>query len=391
MITIQNSELNTNIILLLLVLGIFFTINKKVDKKSILFDKETSLELRGMSAIFIIFSHIAHLVVTNDDFLYPLRNIASVGSDLFLFISGYWLTSGLLKKEVSIIEFYKTRSIKIFKTLWIVLTFLFLMDYFLLNKEYELFYIIRSYFAIFPSAYADTDISSPMWYLSWLLMFYILLPIFFMKNKLWLTSLILAIISSIIGIYNVFDVQANWLHKIHTLAFPLGIFVADIIFKHKNNKNTFIYINLLSTKLKEKLNFLSKIIFHVKKINKNILNYSILIFIFLTFAYIVKNKYSFETEYLIEIPNYIKLQVLNLILMFLLLIFFLIKNFNIKLFSYIGNYSYQIYLLHLPLILRYDIFFKNLPIWLGVILWFLTLILISHIIQKYILLEKKDD
>lgn len=362
MITIQNSELSTIIVLFILTLLMFFSTKSSTKKSS--FSTTGTLELRGLAVIFVLFSHISHMLVTNEYFLYPLTNIAGVGSDLFLFISGYWLTTGLLKKQDSILEFYKKRMIKIFSTLWAVLIILFLMDYFILDRTYSFFYILRSFLGIFTSASGTEDISSPMWYLSWLLMFYILLPIFFIKERPWLTAIILALISNIVAIFNIFDVDSNWLHQLHTNAFPIGVLVSGILFNQ--------------TKLN--YSFLKK---------KGLINTVSIFILFTVFSYIATNNMPIEWPMLDMLDEFVITQSFNLIMMFTLVFIFLFKNFDIKFLSFLGAYSYEIYLIHWPLISRYDMFFEYFPAWVAVSLWIGILIVVAFLIKKILLFIKE--
>lgn len=361
MITIQNSELSTSIVLSILTLLIIFSIKKTTEKSS--FSTTGTLELRGLAVIFVLFSHISHMLVTNEYFLYPLTNIAGVGSDLFLFVSGYWLTTGLLKKQDSIMEFYKKRMIKIFSTLWIVLIILFLLDYFISDRTYSIFYILRSFLGIFPSASGTEDVSSPMWYLSWLLMFYILLPLFFIKKRPWFTAIILALISNVVAFLNIFEVDANWLHQLHTNAFPIGVLFAGILFNR-----TFNYSFL----------------------KKGFINIILILILIVIFSYIAINNMPIEWPSLDFIDEFVVTQLFNLTMMFALISLFLLKRFDIKILSFLGVYSYEIYLIHWPLISKYDMFFEYFPAWAAVFLWMILLIVVAFLIKRLLLFIKEN-
>lgn len=100
-----------------------------------------------------------------------------------------------------------------------------------LGKHYETWYLIRSFFGWFPSAHVWRDINSPFWYMTWILGLYLLFPIFFYAKKVWVTALILAIIANLITWINPLDIQAIWLHELHTNSFSLGIFFAWFLSK----------------------------------------------------------------------------------------------------------------------------------------------------------------
>ena len=44
------------------------------------------------------------------------------------------------------------------------------------------------------------------------------------KDKPWLSAIILAVIATIIGTFNIFDLGSNWLHRLHTVAFFYGYY-----------------------------------------------------------------------------------------------------------------------------------------------------------------------
>jgi peptidoglycan/LPS O-acetylase OafA/YrhL len=74
----------------------------------------------------------------------------------------------------------------------------------------------------------------------------------------------------------------------------------------------------------------------------------------------------------------------NLLVMFALIVVFSLKKFDNKFLSLFGVYSYETYLVHWPLLARYDIFFHTLPAWLALFLWLLSFIVIGWLLQKII-------
>ncbi len=69
-------------------------------------------ELKGLGILTVVFAHFAYMKVTNAEFLFPLSIIAGVGVDLFLFMSGFGLTVGMLKRPMKAVDFYKKKSYK---------------------------------------------------------------------------------------------------------------------------------------------------------------------------------------------------------------------------------------------------------------------------------------
>ena len=118
-ITLTDNISQTNLIVIaILVAVILFTFKKS--QHNDLFPISVTQELKGLGILTVVFAHFAYMLVTNPNFLHPLSIIAGVGVDLFLFMSGYGLTVGMMKKPLPTFEFYKRRAIKIFIPFWVV-------------------------------------------------------------------------------------------------------------------------------------------------------------------------------------------------------------------------------------------------------------------------------
>jgi peptidoglycan/LPS O-acetylase OafA/YrhL len=314
-----------------------------------------------------VFAHIAYVLVSDNQFLFPLSIAAGTGVDLFLFMSGFGLTIGMMKKTLSATEFYKRRLIKVFIPFWIVLFLLFIADFSLLHINYSLPYMVQSTLGWFPHANADTDVNSPFWYITWMLMFYILFPLLFNPQRPWATAIVLAVIANSIAILNPFNLQANWLHSLHTFAFSLGMLLAWLL---NDNKN-----------LVEKLKLFRS--------ESTLLRYTIIASMLFLAAYMVSHATPNHWPWLSTLVETLHIssrtfinQGSNLLVMFALIIVFSLKKFDNKFLYIFGVYSYEIYLMHWPLMARYDVFFHTLSAWLALFIWLLSFIAIGWLLQK---------
>lgn len=61
-------------------------------------------------------------------------------------------------------------------------------------------------------------------------------PTIFIKKAPWLTAIILAVIALIIGGTNPLDLGSNWLHRLHSVAFSIGIVMAWLLAIKPNEK-----------------------------------------------------------------------------------------------------------------------------------------------------------
>ena len=358
----------SNMIVIICLIAVFLLTLRKTQHTDI-FPVPTTQELKGLGILTVVFAHFAYMLVTNADFLYPLSIIAGVGVDLFLFMSGYGLSVGMLKKPMPVLEFYKRRLIKIFIPFWIALIIIFAADILFLNIDYSFSYILQSLLGWFPTARGYGDVNSPFWYITWMIMFYALYPIFFSVKRPWLTALILAIIATLIGVYNPFDLQDNWLHRLHTLAFPMGIVCAWLLRKEKDKENKLLI-------------FLTKF----RNESKGIARYSIIVLMLVAVVYfsLRSNAGHWPTLTALLKQGYFVDQIMCIIIMLAFIVIFALKRLDNKFLAIFGLYSYEVYLIHWPLMSRYDVFFNILPAWGAVIAWLIAFIVVSWLLQKLV-------
>lgn len=367
-ITITNVPESNMIVIAVLIAVLFLTFRKS--KHTEIFPVSVTQELKGLGILTVVFAHFAYMLVTNAEFLFPLSIIAGVGVDLFLFMSGYGLSVGMLKRPMPVLDFYKRRLIKIFIPFWIALIFIFAADAIFLQINYPVPYMIQSFLGWFPTAIGFGDVNSPFWYITWMIMFYALYPIVFSTKRPWLSALILAVIATLLGVYNPLDMGDNWLHRLHTLAFPLGIVAAWLLMETKDKENKLV------TTLKNFRNNASNSMIH----------YVIIVVMLAIVVYMSLHTTANHWPKLTALlgKGYFVDQFTSLVIMFAFIVIFSLKKFDNKFLSIYGLYSFEVYLIHWPLIGRYDIFFSYMPAWAAVLAWLVAFILISIVLQKMV-------
>lgn len=313
-------------------------------------------EMKGLAILAIIFSHIGYFLSADKDFLWPMSVLAGVGVNLFLFLSGFGLTVSTLRKPLSPLVFYYKRLRKLFIPLWVVISIFFLMDYFLLQRVYPLAEIWKSFIGFYPLADLFDNLNSPLWYFTLILFYYLIFPLTFYKRIPYLSPVLILLISYFLLKTELpfeINVDVLKLYKTHFAAFPLGILFAALI----NDENF--------TQVKH----------HVKNIFlTGFLKYILVIIFIYMFGYFSINSGVGESKN-IE-------QTISLITMFSIIFLFVIKNFEIKLFSLFGFYSYEIYLVHWPILSRYDYLYKYLPAWFATCLYLILFLGIAYVLQK---------
>lgn len=311
-------------------------------------------ELKGFAILTILFGHIGYFLSENQEFLYPFSIMSGTGVNLFLFLSGYGLTISQLKKSESILTFYSRRFGKLFVPFWIVLGSFLALDFILLGKTYSLQFLLQAPFGIFTHADLFTDFNSPFWYFTFILIYYLLFPLLFNKKRVWLTAFLLYFIIKILTLIDLLPLQhiiGNY--EVHMLAFPLGVFIAWFIQTQKDTTDYFVdfckkYANIL---------------------------YPLAIAMLPAFiAYFGIHSDVGKLAY-IE-------QRTSLLIMFAIILFFIIKKKEVQFLSLFGLYSYEIYLLHWPLLYRYDILYKNIPGWLATVIYLGLFIILAIGLQK---------
>lgn len=348
--TIINAIFQTQIITAFFLIALFFFPAKKLSLK---FDNTVSEALKGFAMLGIVFSHIGYFLVTDHNFLFPLSIESGVGVNLFLLLSGLGLTLSQLNKPLSIKQFYLKRLPKILLPLWLVISCLFLTDWIFLHKTYSILEIAQSYLGFYPSSNIFGDLDSPLWYLSMILYFYLIFPIFFWPKKILLSALVMFVITYLIlQLPLPIDHGVSDLYQLHFLAFPLGILTAWLIQNAQKFKTL--------TKLFEPL----------------WLRVILAIILFGVFCY-----YSINSG--VGQATQIE-QSISLISTYLIMLVFWILPIRFKLFNLIGKYSYEIYLLHWPIIYRYDHLYKYLPASVATVLYIVEFIMLGFLLQKIV-------
>ena len=359
-------QLSTFVVIAFAILVLFTTL--KQSTHSDVFPVSVTNELKGLGILTVVFAHFAYMKVTNADFLFPLSIIAGVGVDLFLFMSGFGLTVGMLKRPMKTVDFYKKRVIKIFIPFWIALIIMFIADAVFMDKTYSVGYIIKSMLGFFPTADGFGDVNSPFWYITWMIMFYLLYPLVFFKDKPWLSAIILAVIATIIGTFNIFDLGSNWLHRLHTVAFSMGIILAWLLQVKEGEKNRFIeYIKDFRDNSKD-------------------MKYIVISIMFVIVFYVSQRTGAGSWPALTAIlgQGFFVEQLMSIVIMLAFTVIFILKKVDSKFLTMYGVYSYEVYLIHWPLMAKYDIFFVYLPAWAAVIAWLVAFILVSMLLQRLV-------
>jgi peptidoglycan/LPS O-acetylase OafA/YrhL len=227
--------------------------------------------------------------------------------------------------------------VKVFIPFWIALIGFFILDALVLQRTYSPAYIVRSLLGFFPRADMADDVNSVFWYISWILFYYLLLPLVFMRRHAWLSALILLAAGQALVWWNPPAIElVTRLYKVHTVAFPLGMLAAWLLYEGREQPNQ------LAQWLRE----------HREKLSTT--QYiSTLIALAALVAYSAYNSGIGESEW--------KEQTMSIVTTLALVLLFALKRVELRALTLIGLFSYEIYLLHWPLLSRYDVIYHALP------------------------------
>ena len=366
MLSINNPIQSTWIFICIFLLSVFLFYRSQKDNT---LSYSRTQELKGFAIFAIIFSHIGYFLISDHQFLFPLSIMAGVGVNMFLFLSGFGLTMSQMKKEETTGTFYRRRVLKLLIPFWLILISFLTLDWFVLQIGYSKEFITKAFFGIFTQAQIFNDLNSPFWYFTLILFYYLLFPIVFSKKYAWLSGIVLYGLSyTVIVMKPEFLKEVLNLYKAHLIAFPAGICIAWL-----STHSKIISGRINISRLKHVYNKFEKIIYPLALAG-------LLVFI----GYFgIHSKVGAEIN--LE-------QSISLLTMTAIIILFLIKKYEYKILGLFGLYSYELYLLHWPIMSRYDIFYSYVPAWLATVLYLGLFIGLSWLLRKvtqYILILLK--
>lgn len=349
--TVTDASFQTTIFAVILGLVFLFSLRRRSEPLG--FSHDVTNQLKGFAVLTILFGHIGYFLFTDRSFLVPLSNISGVGVDIFFLLSGFGLAISALKKNYKPLEFYRRRVGKIFVPLWVVLVILLILDAILLRQFYDWPTVIRSFFGLFPSADIYKDINSPLWYLTPLLFYYLIFPWLFKPRWAIFSALVMLLIGiGMLALPLPITDGVHNLYNLHFIAFPLGVFFAACMHGLEDR----------ARKMAEWM--------RAKKILKGA-RYIFLITLFLIFVYSANA--GGEGLYA---------QIMSIICATSVLLVFVCIKLRFRMFEVLGNYSYEIYLLHWPLLYRFDFIYHFVPAGFGTSLYLLYFIGLAYLLRR---------
>lgn len=330
--------------------------------KTKVFPVSLTQEMKGLAMILIVLSHIGYFLFSNHQFLYPWSIMAGVGVDLFLFLSGFGLVMASQKKDLSVWQFYKKRLLRLFVPLWIILAVLLVADKSILNISYNWQVIVKSFFGLFQTADIYRDINSPLWYFSLILLYYLTFPFVFKKKSPALSALLWFLLGYYLtDIDWQFFADVNRLHILHVGAFPLGVWLAGW------SVSPPVYLKMIIEKSKTFLKKIPQFVWSVLQL----IGLATSVYAVMYFA--VNSGIGGDRWFVQEI---------SLVTVLAIVVVALLKPIRIKSLEWFGIYSYEIYLIHWPLMYRYDMVYKYVPAGVATFIYIVLLLGLGWVFKK---------
>ncbi|MEW6138363.1 MAG: acyltransferase family protein [Thermodesulfobacteriota bacterium] len=208
----------TNVVILgfLLIISLLWT-----QKQSTRFlDRDQTDQLRGGSILLVIMTHLWQHVSAVE----ASPHLSGYGVSMFLFISGFALTSTLDKPTFTWSRFLSRRLRRMMVPYWALTVVWLFADYFLLHRTYALRDMMYTFAGI--NIRPISDIDYVRWYITWIIMWYFA---FAASNRLlsnYGAMLSIFGFGIVLLVLRVMEAIPLVSHPIHMLTFPLGMLVA---------------------------------------------------------------------------------------------------------------------------------------------------------------------
>jgi peptidoglycan/LPS O-acetylase OafA/YrhL len=197
----------------------------------------------------------------------------------------------------------------------------------------------------FPSADLWRDVDSPLWFFTLAIGYSALFPLVFVKGRLWLTALVLFAAGQAAVWLAPPWIQDIGLYRLHLAAFPLGVLTAQFIEGAAPAGN-----------------MIERAVAGIRTAGAGTLaarlgHAAVLAALAALIGYLAVHSGVGAAVSTTE--------TISLFTTVAIVAFFIVMRVEVRLLQLVGIYSYGVYLVHWPLVARYDVFYSHLPAWLA--------------------------
>ncbi len=351
-VLVANPQLQTALFSVIFLAALLLSIRKA--ERGEVFPASLTRDLKGFAILTVVFAHIGYGLSSNNAFLWPFSTVAGVGVNMFLFVSGLGLVISQDRLNLKPLEFYRRRFGSLLAPLWIMLAVLYAADYFLLHKSYPAMTVVKSFFGVYTSADLYRDPNSPLWYLTFLFSYYLVFPFIYRKRRAFASAVAMLLFGILFtAAAKLIAVETVWLYVLHCVAFPLGMAAAMVL----------------------------------ERIPKKPITALLPASIRLPLALLLVGAFAYGAVH--SGVGHWQEQFVSVMTMLALIEGLALLNVRFGLLGLFGAYSYEIYLLHWPLMYRYDFAYKKLPPYLATALYLGIFLVLGWALQRLALIFEK--
>ncbi len=316
---------------------------------------DTSYTLRGIAISFLIFGHLAIHCIDQEIFF---ECAGKWGVIIFLYISGVALSK---RYEINNIKyaFIQNRIIRLFYPYIITMLLFITLDYLLLKKTYSTTKIIQTFLFIHLPGAPNWS----AWFVTYIIYLYTL---FFLTSKMKFKKL-------------------NKLLILFTSIYLTSICIREIQFLHARFHIWLQYTSIFPISV--------AIGVYCKKIHSILRDlYKFSEFLFYTITILLALQYFTEegnyfVSHLFDITIYNKLinSLTPITLIVSLVLFTFVADslpWKQNVLIFLGKYSFEIFLMHLPFMVYYDFFLFRKPLYFYFYIYIAVLVLLSVLLKK---------
>ncbi len=376
-----DTEYIKNFLIIIIPLTFFIiisTFGRKSDIESVpgskdIFSRHCTLTLRGIAIILLIFGHFTQHCAKGILEVLSYRITGNAAVMTFLLLSGIGLvkTYGMDGPGK---RFFISRFRKIYIPLWLTLTLFFSLNFLLIGIMPTLRGVALNYVGILRSGLPN----APTWFITYILIQY---GLYYLSTKFPATNMIKAVFLVLLSymtiicimVFNLYDDAFWWIE--YTLVFPMGIILG--LYRHK----------------------LFEIIDSLYK--RNTILFNIILVLVVMHHYDGTGIYRISNLFQLKLYNYVVSATINPISFFIMfvMISYLIEISLVgsRLLKKLGEYSYEIYLLHFPFMVYYDFLLFRRPLVIYFYLYIFIIVLMgfylrkaTNVIDNYIFIKKGD-
>lgn len=202
---------------------------KRRERGGEIFPRSATEDLKGLAILLVVFAHIGYALVPGGRFLFPLSVGGGIGVNIFLILAGYGLAASALAKPRAPLDFYRRHLPKLYAPMWATLAIFLAADW-LMDLGRDAGEIARTVIGYFPTADLYADINSPLWYLTFIVGAYLLFPLVFSAAWPWLAAVVYAALGYALVAWSPTPLDGViGLYGDHYLAFPIGILAAWVL------------------------------------------------------------------------------------------------------------------------------------------------------------------